>query len=72
MKKKLQYVQILNVLSVPRRQDRLATTMRQVRYNGEPVPDGCFAASPTGIELPKRKRGQKFIVRYVTVQEKEL
>ena len=41
-------------------------------FSGTDAPVGCFAVASNGVYLPKRKRGQKFLVRYAVVHEKEL
>jgi hypothetical protein len=70
MKKKLYYSEILAVYSLEKKglQERLQCTP----LGPGKVKPGYFRAIEHGVELPKRKRGQKFIVRYTSVHEKEL
>ena len=70
MKKKLYYSEILAVYS--REKNGLQERLQARSWIMTPIEQGFFRAVQNGIELPKRKRGQKFIVRYTSIQEKEL
>lgn len=70
MKKKLYYSEILAVYS--RKKGGLSEHLMSVPLGPGPVKQGCFREIQHGVELPKRKRGQKFVVRYTQMHEKEL
>jgi hypothetical protein len=72
MNKRLSYFQIGEVIS-SEDGGRFRTAMMPLPTNhkGE-IPQGCYKTYSKGIELPKRRKGQKFIVRFTQVFEKVL
>jgi hypothetical protein len=66
MKKRLDYFQIHSVRSYRQRDIAMQVALQpipMVQLDGT-VPEGCYCATYAGIVLPKRKRGQKFVVDY--------
>jgi len=74
--RKLDYHEILYVHSLYVARGRpwlenLAPFSVRLLGHKKDAPDGTFAAVAGGLYLPKRKRGEKFVVRYATLHEKE-
>lgn len=72
-KRKLGYVQIHRAVQISRR-TLTAQRLRPVTLDavvGRSAPEGCFAAYAGGIILPKRERGDKFVVHYTIAAVKE-
>lgn len=69
MKRRLSYYGILNVFHV----DELGywEHMKQLPPAKEQPPEGHYRITSNGIDLPKKKRGEKFNVRYTQVFEKD-
>lgn len=70
-KKKLGYAEVHRVISKRGVDYQVLRGIREP-YVIDGVPEGCFALCKDGILLPKRKRGEKFIVNYTVMMEKVL
>ena len=79
--RRLAYHQILDVLACHQSKqtgDRLATRLRGLRTaisvfdeTGKHSLPGTYIPVAAGVILPKRGRGEKFLVRYTEIREKE-
>ena len=69
MKKKLGHFQIHRVISRSERGGDVL--MRAIRepFVIDGVPEGHYVPLADGLLLPKRRRGEKFIVHYTTMNE---
>lgn len=72
VKKKLTYVNIHRVVSL--RGDKTGIVMRGIvqPYVIDGIPEGFYSPCSDGILLPKRKRGERFIVTHTVMHETEL
>ena len=70
MKRRLSYCQIFNVFCLEK--GKTGHMMQQLppSFTGE-IPRGFYKAASDGVILPKKKRGDKFVVRYTQMMEKE-
>ena len=70
MKRRLDYCQISKVFCLEK--GRTGHIMQQLppTFTGE-VPRGFYQALNNAVILPKKKRGDKFVVRYTQMMEKE-
>jgi hypothetical protein len=71
--KKLPYFQILQVKRTTKQ--RTATMMQCIKVKDWPdegLPSECYSILQDGIVLPKRQPGEKFIVNYTVMHQKEL
>lgn len=65
--RKLPHYQVLRVMS---RTKQGQTIMRELRrLQDGTVPEGCYVLGSNRLLLPKRKRGEKFVVHYTEVKE---
>ena len=74
VKKKLPYVHVYGVLSIAKERGReRARAMQQIPqpYAICGVPEGRYCLVADGILFPKKRRGEKFIVKYTQMHEKE-
>ncbi len=69
--KKLDYVQIHQVISA---KGNTLSMMRGIQrpFVIDGVPEGHYCPCEDGILLPKRRRGEKFIVKYTVMHETTL
>lgn len=80
MLKRLDYCQILNVTDcLPPAKEEAAdgevariTEMKPLYDHLGEVPEGHYVPRRNGLLLPKRKKGEKFCVRYTTVHQVDL
>jgi hypothetical protein len=80
MRKKLDYFQIQEVFSslpatkeeASRGQAGVMKRMLPLHDSLGELPEGFYHATRTGIDLPKRKKGERFVVRYTTIHQVEL
>lgn len=68
IKKKLDYVHIHQVIS-QRDGDWQMLRGIQKPFIIDGVPEGHFSPCENGILLPKRRRGEKFLVKYTVMHE---
>ena len=71
VKKKLNYVQIHGVISC-RVGDCHMMRGLQRPFVIDGVPEGFYSLCEDGILLPKRRKGEKFLVKYTQMHEVEL
>lgn len=69
IRKKLNYAQIISVMSVQR--NMCGRSLQGIRqpYVVSGIPEGFYSLEPNAILLPKRKRGEKFIVMHTVTEE---
>ena len=70
---KLSFYEVLSVTSSRNKriwERMMPTTLARIGVG--PVPPGYYRVTKEGLYLPKRRRGEKFVVRYTAVKEVEL
>ena len=72
VKRKLPYSQVHRVVSLMEKKG-LGGMMQQIRqpFIISGVPEGFYCLVADGILLPKKRRGEKFLVMYTQMLEKE-